>query len=240
MTGRWLLASMAPGLLSACVREPAPWHGATPATWPALQAALAAERSRRTSPWSAEVSTALREPRSGHVVRGRGGIAVAPGRALRLILLGPAGLTMLDAWVTPQRWRVAVPPLGVVRRGGAESPPDLPIAFLRQWFFRPMGGTLFAASFETDGPTWLVRDGSAVLELRLRRCDRGKRLLVTRRGAGHAESVDECRVDGEPRPGDRVSYEDETSGLVVDIAIDSVAPGPPVADAFVDPDGEAP
>lgn len=238
--GATLAASVAAGLLGGCVRQPVPWQGATPETWPVLRAALAAERSRRPrSPWSAEVATTLREARSGRVVRGRGGLAVAPGRALRLILLGPAGLTTLDAWITPGRWRIAVPPLGIVRRGGEDSPPDLPVAFLRGWFFRPMEGTLFAARMEAEGPTWLLRDGGAVLEVRSRRCDRGEGLLATRREHAHTESVDECRAGIEPRAGDHVAYEDETTGLGVDLALESVSSEPPVADAFVDPDTEA-
>jgi len=90
----------------------------------------------------------MREPRSGRVIRGRGGLAVVPGRALRMILVGVAGVTMLDAWVTPARWRVAVPMLGVLRRGGADDPADLPIGFLRWWFFTPLEGRLFAATFD--------------------------------------------------------------------------------------------
>ena len=40
--------------LSACAARPTPWGGATPATWPALQAALAAARgTRRQDPWTA-------------------------------------------------------------------------------------------------------------------------------------------------------------------------------------------
>jgi hypothetical protein len=243
MTGRWLdrplLASVAAGLLGACAPEPMPWHGATPASWPQLQASLLAERSRRPqAPWAAEVATTLREPRTGRVVRGRGGLAVAPARGLRLILLGVAGFTMLDAWVTPQRWRVAIPMLGIVRRGGEDEPPDLPIAFLRGWFFRPMAGTLFAAEFEPEGPTWLLRDGRAVIELRARRCERGPRLLVTRREGPHAESVDECHAEAEPRNGDHVAYRDETTGLAVELTLESVASEPPVAEAFEDPDKE--
>jgi hypothetical protein len=228
---------MAAGLLAACVHEPVPWGGATPETWPVLRAALAAERAKRPSaPWSAEVATSLREPRSGQTIRGRGGLAVSPGKALRLILIGPGGITMLDAWVTPHRWRVAIPPIDVVRRGGDDTPADLPIAFLRGWLFRPMEGTLFAAREETAGPTWLLRDGAAVVELRRRQCDRGETLAVTRRERGRAETVVECRAGVEPQQGDRVAYADEASGLTVDLSLESVSAQPPVAEAFEDPD----
>jgi hypothetical protein len=202
-----------------------------------LREGLAAERARRpTTPWSGEIATVLREPRSGRIVRGRGGIAVAPEKGVRLILLGVAGMTMLDAWVTPHRWRVAVPPAGIVRRGGDDAPADLPIAFLRGWFFRPLAGTLFAASLGAEGPTWLLRDGDAVVVARARACDRGWRLLVTRRQQGHAESVDECRRGARPEPGDRVAYRDETTHLAVDLVLEGVSPEPPPGEAFTDPD----
>lgn len=177
----------------------------------------------------------LREPRTGQVVRGRGGLAVVPGRALRMILTGVAGVTMLDAWITPQRWRVAVPPLGVLRRGGTDSPADLPVAFLRWWFFTPLEGRLFAAELERGSPVWLLRDGDAVVELRALGCERGPRLVAARRERGRAESVDECRAGIEPSEGDHVRYED-ASGLAVELVLESVSAEPPAAEAFVDPD----
>lgn len=223
--------------LAACVPAPKPWPGATPDTWPALRAKLAEERARwPVRPWSAEVDTVLHEPRSGRTVRGRGGIAVHPARGVRLILLGVAGFTMLDAWVTPGAWRVAVPPLGIVRRGGKDEPSDLPIAFLRGWFFRPLAGTLFAAAFEPGGPTWLLRDGRAVVELRARACDRGTRLIASRREDGRTQSVDECRAGGPPRAGDHVHYEDGATGLAVDLTLAAVGDRPPATQAFDDPD----
>src|SRR5579872_2701576 len=106
-----------------------------------LEHLLEAERaSRSQAPWKAVVQVTMRDPRSGKVVDGRGGISVSAGRAVRVVLLGPAGLTLFDAWVTPARWRVAVPPADIVRRGDADDPIDLPVAFLRWWFFTPLEG----------------------------------------------------------------------------------------------------
>jgi hypothetical protein len=236
---RPLLGSCLGLALSACAAPPTPWHGATPETWPALRNALVLERdSRPTRPWIAGVGVTMREPRSGRVIRGRGGLAVVPGRALRMILVGVAGVTMLDAWVTPGRWRVAVPMLGVLRRGGADDPGDLPIGFLRWWFFTPLEGRLFAATFDRAGPMWLLRDEDAVVELRAGACERGPRVLATRRRRGQAESVDECRAGRGPTVGDHVRYEDAGSGLVVELVLESVSTEPPVAEAFVDPDAE--
>jgi hypothetical protein len=143
---------------------------------------------------------------------------------------------MLDAWVTPARWRIAVPPMNIVRRGGADEPPDLPVAFLRGWFFRPLAGTLVAAARFPDGSTWLLRDGGAVVRVDARTCERGPRLLVTRREEQREESIDECRAGQEPSTGDRVRYEDRATGLAVDIRLEAVGVDPPPPQAFDDPD----
>jgi hypothetical protein len=225
--------------LSACVVPPTPWNGATPQTWPTLRGAFALERqSRGAKPWSAGARVTLQEPRSGRAIVGRGGLAVAPGRALRMILVGVGGMTMLDAWVTPKRWRVAIPPLGLVRRGGEGEPEDLPIGFLRWWFFTPMQGRLFAAKFDGAAPTWLLRDGESVVELHGGTCERGARLLAIRRRRGRAESVDECPVEARPAVGDRVRYADASTGLAVDLVLETVTGEPPPNEAFADPDLE--
>jgi hypothetical protein len=48
--------------------------------------------------------------------------------------------------------------------------------------------------------------------------------------------VEECSSRGFPQPGDSVRYEDPTSGLAIDLAIETLASEPPGDDAFVDPD----
>jgi hypothetical protein len=191
----------------------------------------------------------MREPNGGHVVEGRGAIAVAPGRAVRMVLVGAAGGTMLDAWVTGEQWRLAIPPANRIRRGdarasdprGASEDHALPIGFLRWLFFTPLQGTLFGGAREPDGVLFVLRDGEAVLEVRLRSCDRGRLAITTRRSEGHSERLDECRASNTPQPGDWVRYHDENSGLDVQLAIESVADGPPDDVAFRDPDagGEA-
>jgi hypothetical protein len=155
-----------------------------------------------------------------------------------MILIGVAGMTMLDAWVTRERWRVAVPPVGVLRRGAADDPGDLPIGFLRAWFFTPLEGRLFAARRDGASTTWLLRDQGAVVEVQAGPCERGARLLETRRARGHVESIDECRRRAAPTIGDHVRYEDGTTGLAVDLVLEGVSTDAPVAEAFVDPDRE--
>jgi hypothetical protein len=219
-----------------CASAPAPWRGAAPPEWPAFQAELAALRaSHPRAPWAAGLRATLRSPRTGRTIDARGGIAVAPGRAIRLVLVAGAGATALDAWVTPDRWRIAVPPAGLVRRGGADDPAELPVGFLRWWFFTPLEGSLFAARREASptGPedVLLLRNGAAVIELRPGPCLRARRRLPPR-----TERVEECGGGASPQPGDRVRYDDDTSGLTVDIVVESRAVAPPTEDAFVDPD----
>ncbi len=153
-----------------------------------------------------------------------------------MILLGAAGVTMLDAWVTPDRWRIAVPALGVVRRGGTEAPDDLPVAFLRYAFFGSLDGRLFAASMRRDGLTFLLRDADALVELRERRCDRGTLTLTRRRTGARVERAEECRKLSLHQPGDWVAYRDERSGMLVELAIETVGEKSPDAGAFEDPD----
>jgi hypothetical protein len=182
----------------------------------------------------------MSDPVSGRVIDGRGAIAVAPGRAVRMILVGGAGSTVLDAWVTQAEWRVAVPPLDLVRRGSLEDPRDMPVGFLRWWFLTPLTGTLFAAARIDGGTSWLLRDRAAVIELRRDSCPRGSLLAATRRAPGTAERVAECRAQTVPTPGDWARYVDEARGLRVGVTLDSVANLPPAAAAFVDPDAPAP
>jgi hypothetical protein len=191
------------------------------------------------TPYLVNLGTTLRDPRSGRTFDGRGAMAVAPGRAVRMILVGAAGATILDAWVTPTRWRIAVPPVDYVRRGGAEDPEGLPVGFLRWWFFSPFEGMLVAASVHSGDALLLLRRGDAVVELRLGGCRRGdRRLEAARRRMGRGERVEQCGASprGEPAAGDSVRYVDESSGLRVEIGVESVGAGPADDEAFRDPD----
>ena len=177
----------------------------------------------------------MRDPVHGRVVDGRGAIAVAPGQAVRMVLIGAAGATMLDAWVTRTRWRVAVPAIDLTRRGGIEEPPDMPVGFLRWWFLTPLCGSLLAAAYIDNEPLWVLRAGGAIVEVR-----EGPRasgcLRATRRASGHSETVEECRKAVEPAVGDSALYVDEASGLRVDLRLESIAAAPPSGEAFDDPD----
>jgi hypothetical protein len=234
-------------------RVPPQWVHPTPAEWLASSSELERLRAEMPGhPYTVLVSTTLRDPRSGHVIDGRGALAVAPGQGLRMILIGAAGATLLDAWVTPSAWRIAVPVASIVRRGGVEAPASLPVGFLRWWFLGRLSGALFAsrASYASRAPRvgsgerlWLVRDGAAVVELRLEPCERGAQVVARRRTAATREgeepareSVVECHASPTPSAGDTVRYADETSGLEVTFAVEGVTSEPPDPAAFRDPD----
>jgi hypothetical protein len=213
-----------------------PWPGAPPWQWPELRAELARLREERPhEAWSAVLRATMRQPRGGRVLDARGGIAVAPGRALRMVLVAGAGGTLLDAWITRDRWRIAVPPAGLVRRGGADEPSELPVGFLRWWFFHALEGRLFAASraagvAAAPEDVFLLRDDDgAAIELRAGRCLRASRRLRAR-----TERVDECKADPAHETA-RVRYEDESSGLTVELELEASGRAPE-DDAFRDPD----
>ena len=104
------------------------------------------------------LTIAIRDGISGRGFEGRGVVVVRPGRALRMILLGPGGTTAMDVWMREGRWRVAIPPLDRVVRGDARTPPEkmrgLPIGLLSRWLVAPFGGAVVAAHagrVEADG-----------------------------------------------------------------------------------------
>jgi hypothetical protein len=235
--GPWCVGILASFDLACARPAQAPWVHPSEAQWRLASERL--EHLRADLPrasYTAVVATVLHDPISGRSVDGRGAIAVAPGQGIRMILVGAAGATLLDAWVTPLRWRIAVPPAGIVRRGGADAPRNLPVAFLRWWFFARFEGALFAANMEPARSRWLLRDGDAVIDLRAGPCARGALIDAARRARGRAEHVEECRAASAPTGGDTVVYVDESSGLEVSLRVEEVSAEPPDPEAFRDPD----
>jgi hypothetical protein len=226
------LGALAAGL-AACAQAVRPaWIHPGTAAWDRAGEDLQKLRALAPStPYIQSLGATIREPRSGKVFFGRGAIAVAPGRALRMILVGMAGATLMDAWVTPQKWRFAVPPIDLVRRGGCDDPDDLPIGLLRSWFLEPFRGELAGAAPESSGMLWLLRSGDSAVELRRGACDGGDRVQMRRRQPKHVERIDVCRR----AVGDTVRYADDTSGLVLNLVANPASTAPERA-AFLDPD----
>jgi hypothetical protein len=227
-------------VVAGCAPARDAWRTPDADTFRRLGERLAREREERSgAPWSFGVRVALREPRTGRIVEGRGAVAVAPGQAVRMILVQGPGSTVMDAWVAPDRWRVAIPPIDVVRRGGADEATDLPIGFLRWWFLAPLAGDVFAAASDEARDRWLLRAGDAVVSLTVSACARGEAWEAIRRTGSRVERVRECRAGAKPSAGDSADYDDASSGLRVHVEVDESTHGPPDPDAFRDPDTAA-
>ncbi|KYF90611.1 hypothetical protein BE20_17135, partial [Sorangium cellulosum] len=211
-------------------------------------------------PRTLRVRLALREPRTGQVLEARGAIAIAPpaidGRApaaggaaegaLRMILLGPGGTTALDLWARGDRFRFAVPALDLLKRGDASTPRaslrGLPVDFLRWWMLHPAAGTLLWYERAASTASFVLRDGDAVIDLRVD--DRG--LIGARRTTWAAEGARRRKLDEEVVIAEgvgcgHVRYAQASTGLLVTVTCEAEerdrAPDPR---AFVDPDAIGP
>jgi hypothetical protein len=255
--------TLVPVLSTGCAAHGVARDAVAPGSAPALQARQAEwtrarqllsllRLSQPVHPYVAELSVALRERVSGRGFGARGALAVDPHRALRLVLLGPGGATALDLWVTPTRYRLVVPSLDLVKRGGASSAGSagLPVAFFRWWFLAPLDGKLLDAHLASDGAELFVRNddgatvwlhdgaqraaGSALLP---RPSKPG--LLAIRRAPGDADrSLEWSGSTLFPHPGDVVHYREEhpSFGIDVRVRIDALGQGAPDPAAFDDPD----
>jgi hypothetical protein len=199
------------------------------------------------------VKVTLREPRTGRSFVARGGLAVDPRRALRMILLGPGGATAIDAWVTPDAYRFEVPPIGLLRRGGEASDPALPVEFFRWWFLGGLDGRLLASYAgpslavarlpACEGRWFVLRRATSTVTL----CDRAAsgaglevRAIERAPSAGRV-AAREVRLAFEgaslaPHAGDSSDYEDASSGVRAHVEIESLDAEPPDPVAFLDPD----
>ena len=189
----------------------------------------------------ARVAVAIYEPRSRRGFDGRGAVAVDPSRAMRMILVGPGGATALDAWVTQDSWRVSVPALGLVRRGGgsAEASDEvargMPIGFFRWWFLAPLEGQLLAADVAPVADWFLLKSSGAIVDVRARDDDGALEIDAIR--SEHAREERIAWSGGlAPRAGDHGVYV-ESSGLRVTVRVESVADEAPPEESFIDPDG---
>jgi hypothetical protein len=208
--------------------------------WRAARRELEALRSSvPTEPRLETVRVSFRGPVMSF--QGRGAIAVAPGRALRMVLLGPAGRTALDVWATASAYRVAVPELGLVERGGVEAPRHLPIALFREWFLAPLGGRLLAAGSSDKGRVYVVRGRTQTIVV----SREGANLSLSKHGAGSHESVSwSLRSEKDthvlPAVGSRVVFRKPEAGIEVSVEIEEIGTEPPAAEAFDEPREEQP
>jgi hypothetical protein len=187
-------------------------------------------------------------------IRPRGAIAISPvgdgdaaerqaypHGALRMILLGPGGTTALDLWVRDDQFRFAIPALDLRKRGDASTPRSamrgLPVDFLRWWLLRPAAGALLWYSRAGGTDAFVLRDGDAIVELRV--TDHGT--VGARRSTWATGSeprmLDEEVVIAEAIDCGTVRYAQASTGLLITVACEGEerdrAPNPR---AFVDPD----
>jgi hypothetical protein len=196
--------------------------------------------SEPVHPYVAELTVALHERVSGRGFGARGALAVDPHRALRLVLLGPGGATALDLWVTPTRYRLSVPSMDLLKRGGTSTAGSagLPVAFFRWWFLAPLEGRLLTSVATPLGNRFIVRNETATVDLLDRQSQGGHVLSASRREPGR-EGEEHLGFEGAgfvPSAGDRAVYDDATSGVHVEVLVESLSDAPDPL-AFADPDG---
>ncbi len=233
--------------IAACAPRPSPFvptalPDPTAREWTRLRERLAIARSAEPErPYVANVVVALREPRTGKIFQARGAIAVDPKHALRMILVGPGGATALDAWVTDDQFRFAVPGIAFLRRGGADvqAARGLPIGFFRWWMLHPLDGRLLAAWARDAGALYLLRRGDETVLLREGHVARSRRdhVVAARREDARVERLEWLgRSPVAPHAGDKAHYVDGASGLEVEVLVEGVGEHEPDPAAFLDPD----
>jgi hypothetical protein len=218
-------------------RRHAPVPPVSQAEWTLSRARL--ERLRKElprRPYVGRVQMGVVDPRSGRRLQARGAVAVSPDRAARLILLGPAGTTALDLWVTRDRFRFTIPSIKLDKRGGSDPAHarGLPVGLLRWWFLAPMEGQLLVARSSATETAFLLRDGAAFVTVRTDR----DRFVALRRAHGRMEGLEWIARGLTPHAGARGQYIDGESGLHVHVVIEEVLPEEPDPEAFLEPDEE--
>lgn len=191
------------------------------------------EALRATFPKTAytqPVTVDFREPYTRRRFEGRGAVGVDPGRAMRMILVGPAGEPALDVWVTRDAWRMSVPAIHLVRRGGRDAPDGMPIGFFRSWFIDPLGGNLLAIGRDDD---LVVRDheGGTLDVSDVSFAPRPAAHVRRRKGRATERFAFALGKDG-----GTASYVSESTKLAVEVKLGPVQKDPPDPQAFEDPE----
>ena len=233
----WLAWALLPWLLGACSTyqqvhvgrpiTPLPAGSDGVQRWRSLHRALRALRVpyRPAAHYTMHVAVNIRY-RGTAAMRARGAVAVAPN-ALRMMLLGPGGTTLLDFWSCGSAYRFALPSFDLVRRGRGESSTQvdhyLPVDFLRYWFLNPLQGRLL---FADDG-FWLLREPAGYTRVQ----QQGERVLIEREGIARYE-----RIRATTRACGEVVYEPRDLGLKVEVACERIEAKVAPERAFADPD----
>lgn len=199
--------------------------------------AVRAELGPRTE----EVRMVLEAPLLPGDIRARGAVAAVPGRALRMIVVGPGGSTAADLWMDAESHRIALPARDEVVRGArGEAAPFVPVDLLRAWFLEPLAGEVLDARVDGGGAWALLRTRDALVEVTLP-ADGSVALERRRRGAPgthHGEDdVERIRAASGARCG-TVTYERPRTGVRATITCEARR-GDVAERALVDPDRPA-
>jgi hypothetical protein len=191
-------------------------------------------RGRSEKPYVERVRLSISDPRTGRQYQARGAVAVSPGKAARMILVGPGGTTALDVWVTKDRFRFAVPAIKLEKRGGVDpaEAKGLPIGMLRWWFLSPLAGRLLIARSTPAESAWILRDGVATVTVR----SDGRRFVALRREGETLEGIEWISRGLVPQSGEHGRYIEGRFGLRVDVLVEELLETEPDAEAFTDPD----
>ncbi len=231
--GALALGSTAPSALPEVIDSQSEWRDA--------RAELVALRRQVPNAPRVELVRISVRGQGGVRFEGRGAVAIAPKRALRMMLLGPAGRTALDVWATPERYRLAVPDLDIVEEGGTSAPTHLPIELFREWFINPLGGRLLAAGATRGGERFFILKSQArSIELRIGTADvSGRRhYSIRKHDATGGESAEWHARTLWPAVGDVVRFRRPSLGLELAVEIEGLSAEPPEDAAFDAPIGE--
>jgi hypothetical protein len=217
--------------LAGCAAPVAPAVNPTQAQWDDGLRRLEALRSTfPKTAYTQPVTVEFFEPYTRRRFEGRGAVGVDPGKAMRMILVGPAGEPALDVWVTRDAWRMSVPAIHLVRRGRRDAPDAMPIGFFRSWFIAPLGGNLLALGNHDD---LVVRDheGGTLDVSNVSFAPRPS--AHVRRRKGRATERFDFALGKE---GGTASYVSESTKLSVEVKLGPVQSDPPDPQAFEDPE----
>lgn len=185
-------------------------------------------------PYVQRVRLSIVEPHTRMRYEARGAVAVSPGQAARMILVGPAGSTALDLWVTKDRFRFAVPGIKLEKRGGTDPNEmrGLPVGFLRWWFLSPLGGRLLMGRSTPRESAWVLKDGPATVTVRTD----GQHFFALRRESDRLEGIEWTARLLVPSSGAHGHYIEGRLGLRIDVTVEEVLDVAPDPAAFDDPD----
>lgn len=208
-----------------CASQPASDPAISGAQWREAHDELGSLRAS-FAPATGTLRVRVRMNGAGFEVSGRGAIARRVPDDLRMVLLGPGGMTAVDLLVRGDRWRFSIPARDQrwTSEQTSKPPRGLPVSFLRWWLLQPLSGKLLSVHDAPGGTVFVLREGDATVRVQRRgdglRMDRKspsgtERMEVA--GPGCSEAVYE-HVEGRVRVA--VQCEEAVQGAVPDKAFE--------------------